>query len=534
MKLSFLGAAHEVTGSCHCLEVDGKVILIDCGMKQGDEESSNEQFLVSPAKVDFVLLTHAHIDHSGRLPLLYKYGFKGKIFATGATCDLCQVMLRDAAHIQEFEAEWQNRKGRRAGKEAVEPVYSMADAEGVLSLFVSCDYSTQIEVCTGVTVRFVDVGHLLGSASLEVVASENGETKTIVFSGDIGNTDQPIIKDPIYIKKADYVVMESTYGDRNHEPVKTDYVSELAKITDATFARGGNVVIPSFAVGRTQELLYFFRKIKADKLIKSCPDFTVYVDSPLAVEAIEVFHNNIAGYFDKEAMELVNKGINPLSFKGLQTSVTTDESKQINADTHCKVIISASGMCDAGRIKHHLKHNLWKPESTILFVGYQGVGTLGRLLQDGAKSVKLFGETIDVRAEVVTLRGMSGHADQAGLLRWIDEYSPKPQKVFVVHGNGDVTESFAELLRKDKQIDAVAPNLQASFDLSSNEWISNGERQTKNEKLVRSSNSDVFERLMQSVRKLTMLAETYAQKRGEDIAEFTNQINDLCNKWDGK
>ncbi len=536
MYISFLGAAHEVTGSCHCLKACGKIILIDFGMKQGEDKDDEESLKlpISPSTVDYVLLTHAHIDHSGYLPLLTKYGFRGKIYTTGATCDLCSIMLRDSAHIQEFEAEWKNRKGKRAGREPIEPIYNMQDAEDVLTHFVPCEYDNPVQICDGIEILFRDAGHLLGSASITVKITENDVTRTVVFSGDIGNINQPIIEDPTYHKLADYVVMESTYGDKNHEPIDGNYVDNLTQIIEETFKRGGNVVIPSFAVGRTQELLYFIRKIKDRGLVKTNPNFKVYVDSPLAVEATQVFRKNVAGYFDDEAMELVNGGVNPLSFTGLITSVSSEDSKAINFDEDCKVIISASGMCDAGRIKHHLKHNLWRPECTILFVGYQAVGTLGRSLYDGAKTVNIFGEEIDVKAQILTMRSMSGHADKTGLLKWINSFSPKPKEVFVVHGNAKVTVDFANELRHSYGINAVAPNFESIYDLVTGECIDYGEEYKPHSTKVKlkSKNSPVFTRLLSMADRLVKIAENYKERPNKDIAKFADQIKSLCDKWD--
>ena len=409
MKLYFIGADHEVTGSCHYVEACGKRFLVDCGMEQGKDVFENVEIPVPASQIDYVLLTHAHIDHSGLLPLLFKNGFRGEIISTFATSDLCSIMLRDSAHIQEFEAEWRNRKGRRAGKEEFVPLYTMDDALGAVELFHPCDYNQKIELTEGISIRFTDVGHLLGSASIEIWITEDGVSKKIVFSGDIGNTNQPLIKDPEYLSEADYVVMESTYGDRTHGE-RPDYVTELANIIQETFDRGGNVVIPAFAVGRTQEMLYFIREIKERGLVTGHGCFKVFVDSPLAIEATNVFNKNFRACFDEDAMKLINAGINPIKFDGLNLAVSSDESRAINFDMEPKVIISASGMCDAGRIKHHLKHNLWRKECTVLFVGYQGAGTLGRALTEGANYVKLFGETIEVQAEIRKLSGISGHA----------------------------------------------------------------------------------------------------------------------------
>ena len=439
MKLIFVGAAHEVTGSCHYIEVGGKHILVDYGMEQGVNVFENVPLPVDESLIDYVLLTHAHIDHTGLLPLLYAKGFRGQVYATDATADLCSIMLRDCAHIQMMEAEWKNRKAKRSESvAAMEPLYTMEDAEGVIKRLVSCHYDQKVVVCDEMTIRFSDIGHLLGSASIEVWLTENGNTKKIVFSGDIGNKNDPLLRNPSTTKTADYVVMESTYGDRLHAVERPDYVHELAAILKETFDRGGNVVIPSFAVGRTQELLYFLRKIKVDGLVKGHEDFPVYVDSPLAVEATEIFQENRMECFAGEALDMVREGINPLSFPGLKLAITSDESREINFNETPKVIISASGMCEAGRIRHHLKHNLWRPECSILFVGYQAVGTLGRLIVEGIDEVKLFGESIQVRAEIKKLAGMSGHADKNGLIEWITGFEEKPRKVFIVHGEDSV------------------------------------------------------------------------------------------------
>lgn len=532
MKLTFIGAAHEVTGSCHCLQVCGKNILIDCGMEQGEDAYQNAELPISEAQVDYVLLTHAHIDHSGLLPLLYSKGFRGQIYATQATSDLCDIMLRDSAHIQQFEAEWHNRKAKRAGMEEIEPMYTMEDAQNVIKYFVPCAYNTMIELCENVRIRFSDVGHLLGSASIEIWFEENGVKRKIVFSGDIGNTNQPIIKDPQYIKEADIVVMESTYGDRNHG-ARIDYVEKLTGILQSTFDAGGNVVIPSFAVGRTQEMLYFLRKIKEDKLVKGHENFEVYVDSPLAVEATNIFNKNVESCFDEEAMELVQKGINPISFPGLKLTITSDESKEINFDLKPKVILSASGMCEAGRIRHHLKHNLWRKECTILFVGYQAVGTLGRTLLEGASSVKLFGEVIDVKARIEKLDGVSGHADKDGLIKWISSFDPKPEKVYVVHGEDKVCEIFAQQLRRELEIDAVAPYTGSVYELESNKMIREGDtNRIQPKKATAKRASAVFARLVAAGQRLMCIISRSDNLANKDIAKFADQVNSLCDKWD--
>lgn len=531
MKLTFIGAAHEVTGSCHYLEIGGKNILVDCGMEQGIKAYENAELPIEEALVDYVLLTHAHVDHSGMLPGLYAKGFRGQILATEATADLCSIMLRDCAHIQMQEAEWKNRKAKRhSGIETHEALYTMEDADGVIKRIVPCKYNQMIELCEGVRVRFTDVGHLLGSASIEVWMSENGTERKIVFSGDIGNTNQPIIKDPAKTEEADYVVMESTYGDRIHSLERPDYVKELAQILQKTFDVGGNVVIPSFAVGRTQEMLYFLRQIKVEKRIQGHGDFPVYVDSPLAVEATEIFQKNVIDYFDKEAMALVNQGINPIRFPGLKLTITSDESKAINFDNTPKVIISASGMCEAGRIRHHLKHNLWRPECTVLFVGYQANGTLGRILADGADEVKLFGETIEVRADIRMLQGISGHADKEGLIDWVEGFRKKPEKIFVVHGESSVCDSFAACLGKEHGYRAYAPYSGTRFDLLTGEAEYEA-APVPIQKKVRTV-SDVFTRLLAAGQRLMAVIRKNEGCANKDLARFADQINSLCDKWD--
>ena len=537
MKLTFLGATHEVTGSCFYLEACNRRLLIDCGMEQGPDEYENQEIPVNASDIDLVLLTHAHIDHSGKLPLLYQRGFRGQIFATDATKDLCGIMLRDSAHIQMFEAEWRNRKGRRAGKEEFIPLYDMDDAEGAIKCFVGCEYDKMISVADGITVRFADAGHLLGSASIEVWIEEEGIEKKIVFSGDIGNKNQPLIRDPHYLREADYVVMESTYGDRSHGDLP-DYVTELASIIQQTFDRGGNLVIPSFAVGRTQELLYFIRKIKEDGLVKNHGDFAVYVDSPLAIEATHIFMEHMYDDFDDEALELVHRGINPIGFSGLRTSVTSDESKQINFDQQPKVIVSASGMCEAGRIKHHLKHNLWREECTVLFVGYQAYGTLGRALLEGATKVKLFGEEIEVRAKIRRLGGISGHADNEGLMDWMRAMEKKPQKVFIVHGEDGVCDLFAERLGRELGLDAMAPYSGTIYDLARNVFIKEEvpvkvqktEALTKIPKAARGNT--VYSRLWAAGQRLLTVIRHNEGGANKDLAKFADQIDAMCDKWD--
>lgn len=531
MKLMFIGADHEVTGSCHYLNACGKHILVDYGMEQGVNVFENVALPVEAPLIDYVLLTHAHVDHSGMIPLLYAKGFRGQILTTEASADLCSIMLRDCAHIQMQEAEWHNRKAKRtSGANISEPIYTMEDADGAIRHLVGCPYNSEVELCEGLKIRFSDIGHLLGSASIEVWATEGNETRKIVFSGDIGNKNQPLIKDPSYTTDADYVIMESTYGDRLHSNERPDYVKELAEIIQTTFNRGGNVVIPSFAVGRTQEMLYFLRKIKEERMIKGFEDFQVFVDSPLAVEATGIFHKNEFECFDEEAMELVKKGINPITFPGLNLSITSDESKAINFDMAPKVILSASGMCEAGRIRHHLKHNLWRPECTILFVGYQAIGTLGRAIIDGADEVRLFGETIEVRADIRQLAGISGHADKNGLLEWIGAFENRPKKVFVVHGEDEVAEAFTQTLIDECDLDAYAPYSGTRFDLISGtfDYEAVPVRVAPKKKQI----SDVFGRLLAAGERLIGVIKKNEGLANKDLAKFADQIISLCDKWD--
>jgi len=471
MNLTFYGAAREVTGSCYSLEADGKKFLVDCGLQQGQDEKDNQRLPFNASDIDFVILTHTHMDHSGRLPLLVKEGFRGKIYAIEATCDLASVMLKDSASIQEMDAMWENKKNKRTGKDKVAPLYSTADVEDTVELLVPCSYNNMNKISDGIQFNFIDAGHILGSGSVEIFLSENGINKKIVFSGDIGNLEQPIIKDPQYIKEADFVVMESTYGDRNHEK-SDDYALDLAKIIDRTLLRGGNVIIPSFALGRTQGLLYLIRDIKERKLV-SVSNFPVYVDSPLASEVTKLYDDDLMIYGDSQTKEILKGGFNPLDFPDLTFTDSTDESKELNYDPVPKVIISSSGMCDGGRIRHHLKFNLWKEECSIIFSGFQAYGTLGRELLDGAKEVTIYGEEISVLADIYNFTSLSAHADRDGLLKWINSFGKKPDKVFVTHGEDQVSDKFAEYLNELGFL-AVAPLYKSVYSLSNGELVSPG------------------------------------------------------------
>ena len=529
MKLHFYGADRCVTGSCHCLEINGKKILVDCGLQQGRDELDNRYLAFAPGSIDILLVTHAHIDHTGRIPLLVKNGFHGRILTTRVTADLMKIMLLDSAHIQESDAEYENRKGQRAGREPVEPLYTEQDALDVFKYVTTCEYEEKINLCEGVSAVFTDAGHLLGSASITLELEENGVHKTLVFSGDIGNVDQPIIRDPQLLKKADYVVMESTYGDCNHTEVWS-YTDELAEIIDETLGKGGNVVIPSFAVGRTQELLYFIREIKDQKLVKSTPNFPVYIDSPLAKAATTVFCGDLHGYLDEQALELVKDGTHMFTFPNLNLVESSEESKMLNMDTTPKVIISASGMCDAGRIRHHLKHNLWRANSAVVFVGFQSPGTLGRRLLDGVEKVKLFGEEIAVKAKIVNFQGLSSHADHDHLVQWIKAFDPKPTHVFVVHGDEDVAPVFAEELNS-LGFHAHAAKFTECYDLAANEMVSEGYVSERKRTAQKSRADNLYAKLVAAAESLLEFAKRCKGRPNKDISALTGQIISLIERF---
>ncbi len=533
MKITFIGATHEVTGSCTYIEVGEHKILVDCGMEQGVNVFENVPLPVAESEIDLVFLTHAHVDHSGHLPLLYKKGFNGTILSTNETANLCNIMLRDCAYIQESEVKYKNRKRKRSGIAPVEPLYTLSDAENVCKLFRRCEYSKMIVLDENLAVRFTDVGHLLGSACVELWLKEGDVTKKIVFSGDVGNINQPIIKDPSYVDEADYVVIESTYGDRLHEKNRADSVNELASHIERTLERGGNLIIPSFAVGRTQEMLYFIREIKNSKMIEdTVGDFPVYIDSPLANEATSIYQQCDMDCLDDEILEVMKNGDNPLMFSNLHTYVTTEESMKLNADRTPKVIISASGMCEAGRVCHHLKYNLYRKECTVLFVGYQSVGTLGRLIHDGATSVRLFGDDVAVNAEICTLKGISGHADKNGLLDWLGGFKEKPQLVFVNHGDENAADNFTDEL-KGLGYNAFAPYSGTSYDLKNSEFveITKGIRIERKQGSMVSKSNVHHHNLVESTRKLTAYAKDLDGIPNKDLKKFTEQINALIEEF---
>lgn len=475
MKIRFLGANSSVTGSCHLITTKKHRFLLDCGMFQGSDEMdelNSRDFDFDPSEIDFMFLSHAHIDHSGRIPLLVKRGFRGSIYCTDATADLLKIMLKDSASIQEREVEWKNRKSQRAGKPLVEPLYTMKDVEETLKYVVPVLYDQLVEIDEEVKAVFNDAGHILGSSIIELFITEDNDVSKIVFSGDLGVKGKPILRDPTIIKKADCVIMEATYGNRLHEKNDTS-IQKLVDIVIKTIRRGGNVVIPAFAVGRTQEIIYEFNRFYEEhsEYREALKDVYVYVDSPMATSVTDVFRANVQ-VFDDETREYILRGDHPLDFKNLKFVRTTEESVALNTNPEPKVIISSSGMCEAGRIKHHLKHNLWNPKSSIVFVGYQAKGTLGYSIVKGDKQVSIFGEKIHVEAEIYNLEGFSGHADKEGLLDWLEGFQKAPNEIFLVHGEEEAKTEFARTVRENLNYNCIVVNGDIEVTLSRKDVVS--------------------------------------------------------------
>lgn len=534
MKITFLGATKEVTGSNYLVEACGKKFLVDCGLHQGStrEELLNDKpFDFDVKSIDFMLLTHAHIDHSGRIPKLYKEGYEGPIYATKATCDLCEIMLPDSGHIQESETMIKNKKRKRQGtKPLLEPLYTAQDAADCMKLFVPEKYDTLIDVAEGITVRFNDAGHMLGSAMIEIWVTENGKQQKIVFSGDIGNNDIPLLASPTMIDSADYLVMESTYGSRLHMR-NNEKATMFLDIVSETVDNGGTVVIPSFAVGRTQEILYELNKIKDqhkddDKFQQEYQNLMrvpVYIDSPLAVSATEVFKKNM-DLFNPEIQEFIKRGDNPLEFPGLKFTRTVEESKALNESNEPCIIISASGMCDVGRIKHHLKHNIWNPKSTILFVGYQAPGTLGRRIADGAKQVRILGEEFTVNAKVEYIEGFSGHADQEGLLDYVCSFRTKmPKHIFLIHGEED-----SQVVLKGKILEQV-PNMDVQIPEYGQEFNLDDSAFSMEQRFTNPQAKDIDKiELMDKMQKLEVELQDMRHSLKEDIRLSTTSDEDMA------
>jgi metallo-beta-lactamase family protein len=505
MKISFHGAVESVTGSCHLIEFNNKKVMLDCGQFQGsnrEEKMNFDDFDFVPSEIDYLLLSHCHIDHCGRIPLLVKRGFKGEIICTQPTYDLCKIMLLDSAHIHESEAEWENRKGKRAGKQVVEPLYTQEDASYCMKYFKPKLYGQMIKVDDDFSIRFLDGGHILGSAIIEMWMNEGlKEEIKIVYSGDLGVENKPLLNNPSYVEEADYVIMESTYGNRVHQNTESK-MDKLIDIIINTARKGGNVVIPSFAVGRTQEIIYELNKYYdyPNKNAEELRKIPVYIDSPLAAKTTEVFKSN-SQVFDEETRKLLLSGDNPLNFKNLNFVQSSDESKLLNEDKTPKIIIAASGMCEAGRIKHHLKHNLWREESSIVFVGYQAENTLGRKIRDGEKLVKIFGEEINVSAQIYDLEGFSGHADKNGLMKWIGAFKKKPKKVFIVHGENDAKAEFAKAVEDNLSIECIVPQFSHIYELDENKiFVSKNSKDTQNlSKSIQPADTEKIDNLLKDI-----------------------------------
>lgn len=538
MNITFLGATKTVTGSNFLLEGAGKKIIVDCGLYQGKAQEERENyadFAYNVNDIDYMLLTHAHIDHSGRIPKMYIDGYRGPIYATKATCDLCTIMLPDSGHIQEAENEWRNKKRAREGKQMLPPLYTAKDATDCLEIFKPVSYDQIIELDENISVRFNDAGHMLGSSIIEVWINENGETKKIVFTGDLGNNDLPLLDSPTMIESADYLVMESTYGGRFHNK-NEDKAEMFLNIVSETLDKGGNVVIPSFAVGRTQEIVYEINKLKEKrddeefkKKYETLMSAPVYVDSPLAISATEIFKQNTE-LFEEEVREEIRKGDNPLEFPGLQFTRTAEESRALNENPEPHIVISASGMCEVGRIKHHLKHNLWNPKNTILFVGYQAPGTLGAKIVAGEKKVKIFGEEIAINARIEYIEGYSGHADQEWLLNFVYSFITKPKHIFLVHGEPEGQKILKEKILETIDIPVTIPDYGESYTLDKNIKLDTIIDKDSKYRYLR---LEVIDRLATLKEELEEMAEIIKEdifdedKQDEEIIQINTKIKEL-------
>ena len=538
MKVTFLGATKTVTGSNFLVEGAGKKFLVDCGMYQGsasDEFENEAPFLYDVHDIDFMLLTHAHIDHSGRIPKLYNEGYRNSVYATKATCDLCSIMLPDSGHIQEMEVEWKNRKRERKGEDPLPPLYTAEDAAKCLEIFKPVQYDEIIDIDENIKARFNDAGHMLGSAIIEVWVTEGDKTEKIVFTGDLGNNDIPLLSPPTMIESADYLVMESTYGNRLHMR-NDDKASMFLDVVYETLEKGGTVVIPSFAVGRTQEILFELNRIKEEKhdeefykKYKRLMSVPVYVDSPLAISATEVFKENM-NLFNEETQAIINSGDNPLEFDGLKFTRTADESKALNASNESAIIISASGMCEVGRIKHHLKHHLWEPNSTILFVGYQAPGTLGRKLVDGEKKVKIFGEEIAVNARIEYIEGYSGHADQEWLMNFVYSFITKPKHIFLVHGEPEGQKVLKSKLEESTDIPITIPDFGESYELEENVEMVGKAKEGAKQRYLRLEVLERINTLKEEIEDMSnIVKEEYLEKdtSDEDVARLKDRLKEL-------
>jgi metallo-beta-lactamase family protein len=465
MKVKLMGAARTVTGSCYILEAAGRRFAIDCGMHQGNAEIENRNWdvdIYDPRSIEFILMTHAHMDHSGLLPRLVQKGFHGKVYMTPPTRDLLRIMLLDSAHIQEMEALWKSRKRLRHGDENITPLYTQGDAEAAFPLFSPVTYDKAFSPCPGITATFRDAGHILGAAMVELSVAENGAQSRVVFSGDIGRSAQLLMRDPTTIEEADFLFMESTYGNRNHKD-ESGSLNELAEAVAYSYQRGEKVIIPAFAVGRTQEMIYSLHLLAKDGHLPK--DMPVFVDSPLAIQATEIFRKS-RDYMDGETKALLANGEDPLTVPGLRYTLSTQESMEINAVRGPAIVISASGMANAGRIKHHLRHNLWRRGASIVFVGFQAQGTTGRKIIDGAQKVRIFNEDIAVQAKIFTINGFSAHAGQDQLIDWLGRFQTKEMRLFLIHGEYSAQQELAGLIKARLGMEAAIPDYLEEITLS--------------------------------------------------------------------
>ncbi len=457
MKIKFLGAARTVTGSCHIMETNGHRFAVDCGMHQGNAEIEKRNLdmeAYEPEKIDFCVITHAHIDHSGLLPRLVKKGFRGPIYVTPPTKDLLGILLLDSAHIQEMEAQWKNQKRVRHGEKNVEPLYTQKDAEATFPRLQAVPYGKSFTPCPGVDMTFRDAGHILGASMVEILVTENGDQSKLIFSGDIGRPAQLLMEDPTIQKTADFLFMESTYGNRDHKN-EADSLKELAEAIAYSYKNGEKVIIPAFALERTQEMIYSLHLLAKEGRLPA--DMPVFVDSPLATKATEIFRR-YTSYLDEEYKSLLKSGENPLDLPQLHFTQTTKESVAINEINGPAVVISASGMADAGRIKHHLRHNLWRPGASIVFVGFQAQGTTGRKIIDGAEKVRIFQEDIAVKAKIFTINGFSAHAGQSQLLTWLSHFQNPQMQVFLIHGEQTGQKVLADIIRERFNFQVFIPD----------------------------------------------------------------------------
>lgn len=490
MKISFLGANRLVSGSCYLIQTKYKKFLIDCGLFRGEESITRLNYLpfsFRPEEIDFIILTHAHIDHCGRIPQLFKEGFNGQVYCTKSTMELCSIMLPDSGQIQEGDALEENQRRLRTGEAFIEPLYDIEDALDSLMLFRAVPYQYKISIDENISFRFQDAGHVLGSASIELWVKEDGKTTKWVFSGDIGRKNKPFLKNPQRIKEADYVVIESTYGGRKNRPYRQE-VKKFFSIIDKTIKRGGDVVIPAFALQRTQDIIYelsHYYNVQLKQLTnkdKKLKKLKFYLDSPLAIAVTKIYRNNPQDFAQKDLRIMENKN-QLLDFQSLKMTTTANASKQINRSKRSKIIISAGGMCDGGRIQYHLKEHLWKKESSIIFVGYQAEGTLGRKIVSGEKSLDILDEMVDVRAEIHHLDGFSSHADQDELIWWMKGFKNKPQKVFLVHGEKEESESLAEQLKEQLGLETHIPVIGETFLIKDKKIITQGMIKDSNKEL---------------------------------------------------